>query len=314
MSPGQATSVPDPFPPPWSGGWGVDKRGAYSEVVIGGTALEIRWIPAGSFRMGSPSNEVGRSPSELEHEVELTRGFWLGRYAVTQKEWRMVMGNDPSYHRGDDLPVEQVSWENAVSFCRRLTAMAREAGALEAEIEFRLPTEAEWEYACRAMEGRGKAFNDGSDYPLPGGKYPSLDRLGWYTENSGDETHPVGCKEPNDWGLYDMHGNVWEWCLDCCDWVDGKGVVTDTYVERIRDPWCASGAGRILRGGGYWSRARRCRSASRGASGLGNLSRYFGFRLAAGLAVAGSGASGPEAGGADAPVPEAPAHGTERGA
>ena len=285
--------LPDAFPPSWCGGWGVDDLGAYSEVVVGGVVLTMAWIPPGRFRMGSPGTENGRLENELEHAVELTQGYWLGRYPVTQEEWKAVMGANPSHHQGDHLPVEQVSWEDAMAFCRRLTGMAREAGVMEEGWEFRLPTEAEWEYACRAEKGRGKAFNDGSDCTMPEEKDPALDRLGWFDGNSERKTHSVGEKAPNDWGLYDMHGNVWEWCLDHCDWVDGKGVVTNTYVEGIQDPWCASGAGRVLRGGGYWISAGGCRSASRFVRDPGFRFGSVGFRLAAGLAVAGSGAPGP---------------------
>ena len=171
--------------------------------------------------------------------------------------------------------------------------------------EFRLPTEAEWEYACRA--GTTNAFNDGSDCTNPNGKDPALSRLGWFDENSDGRTHPVGEKQPNAWGLHDMHGNVWEWCHDGQRQY-GMEVVSDPRGSEEAFAW------RVLRGGSYWDYARGCRSAYRNENDPGNRFRSFGFRLAAGLAVAGSGAPGPEAGGADAPVPEAPAGGTERGA
>jgi len=243
--------------------------------------------------MGSPETEKGRTGDEVEHEVELTQGFWLGQYAVTQGEWEAVTGNNPSEHKGERLPVENVSWKEAIGFCARLTEMARGAGAMGEGTEFRLPTEAEWEYACRGEKGRGTAFNDGSDCTMPEEKDPALDRLGWFDKNRGNETHPVGGKAPNDWGLYDMHGHVWEWCLDQCGWADGKGVVTNTYVEGIRDPLCVEGAGRVLRGGCYWNTARWCRSAYRIVFDPGDRFRIFGFRLAAGPAVEGSGAPGP---------------------
>jgi len=243
--------------------------------------------------MGSPETEKGRTGDEVEHEVELTQGFWLGQYAVTQGEWEAVTGNNPSEHKGERLPVENVSWEEAIGFCERLTEMAREAGAMGEGMAFRLPTEAEWEYACRGEKGRGTAFNDGSDCIKPTGKDPALDRLGWFDWNSGNKTHPVGGKAPNDWGLYDMHGHVWEWCLDQCGWADVKGVVTNTYVEGIRDPLCVEGAKRVLRGGGSWFIAGGCRSAYRYGDDPGFRLRLFGFRLAAGSAVEGSGAPGP---------------------
>ncbi|MBF8305206.1 MAG: FGE-sulfatase protein, partial [Acidobacteria bacterium] len=254
--------------------------------------IELIPIQPGEFLMGSPEDEAGRFRSETRHRVRLNQAFWIGRYPVTQAEYEAVMGNNPSHFKGDRRPVEQVSWDEAVEFCARLTQRSREAGALPASFEFRLPTEAEWEYACRA--GTTTAFNDGSNCTKPDGKDRALIRLGWHGEGAKGETHPVGEKAPNAWGLHDMHGNVWEWCVDYAEWQENE-LVTDRYVDGVIDPVSAKGAGRVVRGGSSWDFARICRSAYRFRFGPGYRLRHLGFRLAAGQPV-GSGATGLEAG------------------
>jgi formylglycine-generating enzyme required for sulfatase activity len=311
MKTGGMVIMPAEFPPAWAGGWGEDDHGPYAQVVFHGLPFELRWIPSGSFLMGSPETEKGRWTDEApQHSVTISRGFWLATNPCTQEQWQTVMSNNPSQFKGERRPVESVTWTEAVEFCRKLTAFAREAGALPADFAFRLPTEAEWEYACRA--GTTTAFNDGSDCTKPEGKDPALERLGWFDKNSGGETHPVGEKQPNAWGLHDMHGNVWEWCADHADWRDK--VVTDTYVDGAVDPVCRKGAWRVVRGGSYWYSARRCRSAYRNAYGPGYRYRNQGFRLAAGQELEGgakdSGASGRSRGAEG----RSPAEGPERGA
>ena len=157
--------------------------------------IEMVYIPAGSFIMGSYNADDEDPP----HEVHLS-GFYIGKYAITQREWREVMGNNPSQFAGDNLPVESVSWFDAVAFTERLSEMTGQT--------YRLPTEAEWEYAARA--GSTTNFHFGDDSTL-------LGEYGWYNGNSGETTHPVGLKEPNAWGLYDVVGNVREWCYDWWD-------------------------------------------------------------------------------------------------
>ncbi|MCP5518556.1 MAG: formylglycine-generating enzyme family protein [Verrucomicrobiales bacterium] len=280
--------------PAWATRLAQDAFGLVAEFAVDGVSFRLRWIPPGSFQMGSPEDEKGRYEDESpRHLVTISRGFWLGETPCTQAQWKAVMGDEPSNFRGEQRPVESVTWDDCVAFCERL-------GERVPGLPFRLPTEAEWEYACRA--GTGSAFNDGSDCTEPRGEDPALKQLGWYGKNSAGETHPVGGKEPNGWGLYDLHGNVWEWCADRAEWT-GSEVVTEGYVDGAVDPMSWKGARRVVRGGSIWYFARSCRSAYRFALVPGNRDRSRGFRLAAGQELR-SGASGPEAGGAAAPKPE----------
>jgi formylglycine-generating enzyme required for sulfatase activity len=218
-------------------------------------------IPAGTFTMGSPDSEQGRGNDEgPQTQVTLTRAFWLGRTEVTQAQWEAVIRNNPSGFKGADLPVEQVSWDDAMAFCRRLTERERAAGRLPDGYVYTLPTEAQWEYACRAGT-TGPYAGDGN-----------LDDMGWYSQNSGNTTHPVGQKRPNAWGLYDMHGNVWEWCRDWYGNYPG-GLVRDPTGP-------ASGSYRVNRGGCWNYPATECHSASRYFLGPGDRLYFFGFRLA----------------------------------
>lgn len=220
-------------------------------------------IPAGSFIMGSPANEPDRKDDETQHRVTISKPYYMMTTEVTQGQWRAVMGSNPSKIKncGDDCPVEQVSWDDAREFIRRLNAK-------EGTNRYRLPTEAEWEYAARAGSKTAYCFGD---------KISSLDSYAWYSDNFGYKTHPtqpVGQLKPNSWGLYDMHGNVWEWCQDI-------------YSERAydilpaRDPiYKGQGSDRVLRGGSWFSFARSCRSADRGGNEPGCRSDLLGFRLA----------------------------------
>ena len=226
----------------------------------GEVRLEMVGIKPGTFTMGSPDSELGRFYNEKQHQVTLTKGYWLGKYEVTQRQWKAVMGDNPSNFKGDDQPVEQVSWENVMKFCRNLTAQERKAGRLSEEYEYTLPTEAQWEYACRA--GTTAMYNNGS----------GLNELGWCDGNSVKKAHPVGQKKPNAWGLYDMHGNVWEWCLD---WYG------DYPPSSVSNPkGVGSGSRRVNRGGGWRDSARGCRSAIRSGDVPGNCGDDLGFRLA----------------------------------
>jgi formylglycine-generating enzyme required for sulfatase activity len=211
------------------------------------------FIPPGAFRMGSPTNEVDRDPDEgPQTAVTISRGYWMGKYEVTQGEYLAVMGSNPSTFTGDTKrPVESVSWLNATAYCAALTLRERAAGRIGTNAVYRLPTEAEWEYACRGWTST--RFSYGDD---PG--YTNLTHYAWYGDNSGFMTHPVGQKSPNPWGLHDMHGNVWEWCQDWYFDYAG-GIALDPQGP-------ATGSNRVIRGG-YWYdwgvHARNCRSAAR---------------------------------------------------
>ena len=224
-------------------------------LVVG---LAVRWIPNGRFTMGSPSSEPDRYSDEVQHEAVLTRGFFLAETECTQGQWEAVMGGNPSTFKGTERPVEQVSWEEAEGYCRKLTAKQRAEGILADGWEWRLPTEAEWEYAARA----GTA----------GARYGELDAIAWWSGNSGSETHAVSQKAANAWGLHDMIGNVWELCAD---WSGdySTGSVTDPTGP-------SSGSFRVVRGGGWNNVAGRARSANRGRGVPGNRGGDLGFRPA----------------------------------
>jgi formylglycine-generating enzyme required for sulfatase activity len=221
--------------------------------------LELLRCPAFAFIMGSPADEMDRSNDETQHLVTISKPFWMGKTEVTQGQWQAVMGNNPSGFKCNDLPVERVSWDDAVSFCKKLTERAKAAGTLPAGYEYRLPTEAEWEYACRA----------GSTGSFAG---TGVDDLGWYSSNSDRKIHAVGTKQANAWGLYDMHGNVWEWCQDRYE-VYPEGAVTDPTGP-------ATGANRVCRGGCWLIGAKGCRAAYRGRGQPGSRNNFMGFRVA----------------------------------
>ena len=204
----------------------------------GGVKLEMVLIPAGEFLMGTP----GDSARERQHRVRITRPFYLGKFLVTQEQWETVMGSNPSYSiKGPQNPVVGVSWDDCQQFFDKLNAKSGSGRGT-----FQLPTEAQWEYACRAGSTTEYCFGDDE---------ARLGEYAWYFNNSGDKTHPVGEKKPNAWGLYDMHGNVWEWCQD---WYGAYGT------EAVTDPTGpATGSSRVFRGGGWNEPARFCRSANR---------------------------------------------------
>jgi formylglycine-generating enzyme required for sulfatase activity len=230
-----------------------------SNRVIPDLALEMIWIAPGKFTMGSPPEETGRNKAEgPQMRVTLTHGFWLGKTHVTQAQYEAVTGSNPSHFTavGKDAPVERVSWLDAMEYCRKLTERERAAGRLPEGYVYTLPTEAQWEYACRAGT---KGAHSGN---------PEL--MAWYEGNSGGSTHPVAQKQPNPWGLYDMYGNVLQWCRDWYGDYPG-GEVTDPTGP-------SHGYFRMARGGSW--RVKLFRSASRGGGSPGRLDYTLGFRLA----------------------------------
>ena len=245
---------------------------APSSVTIPWLGLELLPIPAGGFLMGSPEDEEDRDDDETQHRVKISRPYWLGKYPVTQGQWEEAMGGNPSDFKdaGKDAPVETVSWEDAVEFCGKLNEREGKAGRLPDGYRYSLPTEAEWEYACRAGTTTAFSFGDSlsSNQANFDGGYPYGDaEEGAYLES----TTPVGKYEPNPWGLYDMHGNVDEWCHD---WIDDYGT------KAVTDPvGPASGSYRVGRGGGWCSLAGYCRSAYRFRSDPVNRHDFLGFRL-----------------------------------
>lgn len=214
--------------------------------------MEFVYIAPGTFTMGSPEDEPGHRGDETQHQVTLTKGYYLQTTEVTQRQWQTVTDYNPSRFKNcNECPVEQISWNNAQAFIKQFNSK-------DARNTYRLPTEAEWEYACRAGSVGAYGFGDDDE---------KLVDHAWYQSNSGGETHPVSSLKPNAWGLYDMHGNVWEWCAE-----NPKEEVTDpTGPSSVVD--------RVLRGGSWGIPAAVCRSAVR----YGNLpsSRVgsFGFRL-----------------------------------
>ena len=220
-------------------------------TLPGGVTMEMIWCEPGSFMMGSPLTEVGRFEDELIHPVTLTKGFWLGKYEVTQAQWESVMGENRSRFKGPDRPVDSVSWEDCQRFIRKVNAALGVAA--------RLPTEAEWEYACRAGSGAAISGNG------------HLDDMAWYDRNSGSQTHDVGKNQANAWGFYDMHGNVLEWCSDWFAKTEGLSI----------DPQGPpSGSFRVLRGGCWFFYERDCRSAYRLKREPSIRNCIYGFRLA----------------------------------
>jgi tRNA A-37 threonylcarbamoyl transferase component Bud32 len=230
-------------------------------VVINGIDVPFRWCPPGTFLVGSPQGEAERYHNEEQVQVTLSQGFWMGETEVTQELFESVTGTNPAHFKGARLPVENVPWEGAMAFCFMLTAREQRAGRLLAAERYRLPTEAEWEYACRA--GTTTAYWCGDDEG----------RLGeycWYHRNSGRRTRRVALKLGNAWGLRDMHGNVWEWCRD---WYGDE-------LPGGLDPVGRSiGSLRVSRGGAWDGLAKSCRSATRSGNAPSDPLYYLGFRL-----------------------------------
>jgi formylglycine-generating enzyme required for sulfatase activity len=227
--------------------------------TISGLDLPMQWLAAGEGQLGSPDDEVSRGVDEGPvTSVVLSQGFWLGRTEVTQRQWFALMRTNPSRFVGEDLPVEQVSWDDAMAFAERLTLRERRAGRLPEGYVYTLPTEAEWEYAARG--GVNGAFSG------------SVDNVAWHDQNSGGRTHPVGTRAGNAFGLHDMLGNVWEWCADWYAPYPGGRVVD------YRGP--SHGFARASRGSSWWAGPRGARPANRYRDPAVNRNDDLGFRIA----------------------------------
>ncbi|OAI11333.1 MULTISPECIES: formylglycine-generating enzyme family protein [Methylomonas] len=266
--------LPANFPPPWAYAWGEDAFGLFAKLYYQNVIQRFRWLLPGSFWMGSPPDEPEREPwgdrKETRHRVGLSQGYWLADTACTQALWQAVMGENPSIFN-DDLvkPVEMVSWHEVQSFIEQLN---RQIGGLQA----RLPSEAEWEYACRAGTETPFSFGDAISPRL-------VNYNGNYPFNNGEKgeyraaTVAVKRLPANAWGLYEMHGNVWEWCRD--GWREDLGC--DDVTDPLFDPTDRDVA-RVLRGGGWYDDGGDVRSAVRSGDQPFDRDHGIGFRLALG--------------------------------
>ena len=246
----QSATIPTQSVPAASG---REVGNSTESIVTNSIGVQLKLLPGGTFFMG----DVSRA-----REVRLTEAFHIGTYETTQEQYELVMGNNPSKFRGPNKPVETVSWDEAVEFCRRLTGLPAETAAGRV---YRLPTEAEWGYACRAGTTTQYSFGDDKT---------QLREYAWVAGYAGNSTHPIGEQKPNAWGLYDMHGNVSEWCQD------PSGAVTDPTGP-------TSGSPRVYRGGGWISGAGNCRSWLRAINVPDARSDYLGFRVVLIPSVAG---------------------------
>ena len=263
--------------PAWASSGGIDRAGRWVDLTVGTAITRLRYCPAGSFTMGSPEAEVGRSPSETQHLVTLSNGFWMQETECDQALYVAVMGENPSRHRGATLPVEQITWDDAQKFCAVLTARG---------VPARLPTEAEWEYACRTD----------SDEAFTGEKFSAM---GWMADGQllnawsavgggelaarhyGDDhqddltlrAHPVGRRQANRAGFFDLHGNVLEWCVD--RW-DGRAAYSRSDAV---NPLSLAGEFAVVRGGSWFHPPAHARSAARSAMPGNSRRDYVGFRF-----------------------------------
>ena len=262
-------NYPQPFPPPWAEAWGDDQYGLWAELLVKGVTQRLRWVAPGSFLMGSPDTEPGRDSDEgPQHTVSFAEDLWLADTACTQALWQAVMGNNPSSVTDDmEKPVEQVSWGNAQNFFAALQG----PDGLPTGIEAVLPTEAEWEYACRAGETCAYSFSDSIDRNQVNFRFEGKRERSFATKRY---TVPVKALPANRWGLYQMHGNVWELCADA----------PRTYAaDAVADPSGAVGKDVTtfaVRGGSWDDDARYARSAQRLDLGRGWLYHCIGFRFA----------------------------------
>ena len=257
---------PDEFPEPWASGWGEDEFGLWMAFTYKGVQQKFRWCESGTFLMGSPDNEPERFERETQHEVTLTKGFWIADTTVTQALWQVVMGENPSHFKGDNRPVEQVSWEDTQRFIKSMNNM-------KPALKLQLPTEAQWEYACRADSTTPFCWGEQINSELVNFKGTDPYNNGRKSE-SRSETVEVTSFYQNDWGLWQMHGNVREWCQD---------QFAEIPEEAVSDPQGPeSGDNRVLRGGSWIGRGTYCRSAYRRGIRPTRRSDLIGFRLVRG--------------------------------
>ena len=234
-------------------------------LTIESIGMDMAWIPAGKFIMGSPRSENGHQlGEETMHQVIISRGFWMGTLEVTQEQYQKLMGENPSFWNSDPkMAVNKVDWHQAMEFCEILTDQEQNYGKIPKSWKFILPTESQWEYACRA--GSTTVFHYGNERE-------TLSQYAWFSENSQQRVKPVGLKKPNKWGLYDIHGNVGEWCFD---WY-GKKYPPDGSVDPITQK---ASDFKVFRGGTYADPADRCRAAYRNRNTPETQNPWIGFRV-----------------------------------
>ena len=255
--------------PSWAAGMGQDNYGLYADLELHGITQRFRWINPGTFMMGSPNDEPERFDDELQHQVTLSQGYWLADSACTQALWLAVMGENPSrFQDNANNPVENVSWDDVQVFTQRINQSR--PGLLA-----RLPSETEWEYACRAGTTTPFAFGD-TITPEQVNYDGNSPYAGAAKGEFREKTVPVKSLPASSWGLYGMHGNVWEWCADWYDDYEQLAVIDPTGPTE--------GSYRVLRGGSWYSYARNTRSASRDWNNPAVRIVYRGFRLALGSA------------------------------
>lgn len=250
-------------PPVWANEWGEDRFGIFVGFTIEGATQLLRWIHPGTFEMGSPETEWGRTNREgPRHKVTLTRGYWLADTPVTQALWQAVMGENPSRVAGVERPVEAVSWDDCQRFCHKLNA--RLSG-----LRVRLPSEAEWEHACRAGTTTATYAGDLTEETAA----DILGSIAWYAANSGRVTHDVKQHQPNAWGLHDTLGGVWEWCQDAYAPYEPEPVVDPLVVGSPQAP-------HVHRGASWGNTAGEVRAARRQTARSGVRDDLLGLRLA----------------------------------
>ena len=244
-------------------------------LKVGQTEQEMRWVKPGKFIMGSPESESYRRKWENQHAVTITEGYWLGKYEVRQKDWIAMGMENPSHFKGPDHPVEKITWEEAMEFCKNLNQKVAPSLNLPEGYYFRLPTEAEWELSCRA--GTTSASYFGEDMSSEQANFDGRSPLGFARKAvHRKSTMPAGSFEANSWGFHDMHGNVWEWCLDHWRELPTK----EQFNPQAQSP-LANSRYRVIKGGSWYVKGWECRSTSRQA--LKPATRYnvgIGMRVA----------------------------------
>ncbi|GJL74925.1 formylglycine-generating enzyme family protein [Nitrosomonas sp.] len=261
---------PEEFPESWASDWGEDEFGLWMAFTYKGVRQAFRWCEPGTFLMGSPQGEPERYDDELQHEVTLSKGFWIADTPVTQALWQAVMGGNPGEFKSEERPVENVSWDDSQAFITQLNN-------LKAELKLCLPSEAQWEYACRAGTTTPFSWGVQIDSTL-------VNFAGTRPYNNGSTSEDreqivdVSALPCNDWGLYQMQGNVWEWCQDWYVEYPAQPVIDPQGPES----GIGRGRGRVLRGGSWISDGRDCRSANRYHGAPSGRGIIIGFRLARG--------------------------------